>query len=234
MTSRLLCSTAAALVGVALLAGCGGGGDDDAGDAQIASLGTAATTVVPATASDGSSSPPSDITSSASAPPDGSEIETLSSDPDEAALDYVECMRDHGIDMPDPQPGGGILVQQSADDEGDDEVGAAPVFDDEGFAAADAECQKFMEAAFGAMEIDPEREAEMQENMLEYAQCMRDHGIDMPDPQFDGDGRVAIQIGDPDGGQRMDQEEFEAANEACGQEGGGIAIGAAPAPQDGE
>jgi hypothetical protein len=233
MTSRLLCSTAA-LIGVAVLAACGGGGDDDAGDAQIASLGTTTTTATtePPAATSAGSSPPPDATSSESAPPDGSEIETLSSDPEEAALDYVECMRDHGIDMPDPQPGGGILVQQGED--GDGEAAAAPVFDDEGFEAADTECQKYMEAAFGAMEIDPEQQAEMEENMLEYAQCMRDHGIDMPDPQFDGDGRVAIQIGDPDGEERMDQEEFEAANEACGQEGAGIAIGAAPAPQDGE
>ena len=32
--------------------------------------------------------------------------------------------------------------------------------------------------------------------MLDYAQCMRDHGIDMPDPQFSADGtggRLTIQ-----------------------------------------
>jgi hypothetical protein len=114
------------------------------------------------------------------------------------------------------------------------ETGAGPALDGEAFTAADEECQKYMEAAMGSMELDPEQQAEMQAEMLEYAQCMRDHGVDMPDPQFDADGRVAIQIGDPDGEPgAMDEEEFEAANEACGQEGSGIAIGIAPAP-DGE
>ncbi len=31
----------------------------------------------------------------------------------------------------------------------------------------------------------------MREQMLEFAECMRDHGIDMPDPVFADDGRVA-------------------------------------------
>ena len=37
----------------------------------------------------------------------------------------------------------------------------------------------------------------MQEQALAFAQCMREHGIDMPDPQFGNDGNGAtVGIGD--------------------------------------
>ena len=59
-----------------------------------------------------------------------------------------------------------------------------------------------MEDAVGEIEIDPEQQAEMQEEMLEFAECMREHGIDMPDPVFGDDGRVEVGIGGPDGEDR--------------------------------
>ena len=74
-----------------------------------------------------------------------------------------------------------------------------------------------MEEAVGEIERDPEREAEMREQMLEYAQCMRDHGIDMPDPTFSDDGRVQIGVGGD--GSEIDGDEIDAANEACAEDG---------------
>ena len=48
---------------------------------------------------------------------------------------------------------------------------------------------------------------------------MRDHGIDMPDPQI-SEGGAGVRIGGPDGGSgpRLDPEdpEFQAAEKACG------------------
>jgi hypothetical protein len=55
-----------------------------------------------------------------------------------------------------------------------------------------------------------EEQAELEDAFLEYAQCMRDHGIDFPDPEFNGDGAVAIR-----GGGDPDDPEFQAAEEAC-------------------
>ena len=67
--------------------------------------------------------------------------------------------------------------------------------DSENFEEAQEACEPLMEEAVGEIERDPEREAEMREQMLEYAQCMRDHGIDMPDPTFSDDGGVQIGVG---------------------------------------
>ena len=50
----------------------------------------------------------------------------------------------------------------------------------------------------GDIELDPEQQAEMREQLLEFAECMRDHGIDMADPVFGEDGRVEIRANGPD------------------------------------
>jgi hypothetical protein len=47
-----------------------------------------------------------------------------------------------------------------------------------------------------------------------FAQCMRDNGVDMPDPQVDGDGRV--RMGGPAAG-AADRDKAKAAHEKCKQ-----------------
>ena len=56
------------------------------------------------------------------------------------------------------------------------------------------------------------------EAMLAYAQCLRDNGIEVDDPQAGAGGMRAILGGGPGGGDNgIDRrsEEFQAANEAC-------------------
>jgi hypothetical protein len=78
----------------------------------------------------------------------------------------------------------------------------------------------------------------MQEQALAFAKCMREHGVDMPDPQFSGDGNfgIAISSGPDDssnsGGPPFDpnSQEFKDANEACGQNGGGFTLSSGTVP----
>ena len=67
----------------------------------------------------------------------------------------------------------------------------------------------------------PRNSQEFQDALLEYAECMRDHGIDMPDPEFSGDGGVSIgrRVG-PGGADPADDEQFQADMEACSEEAG--------------
>ncbi len=226
-TRRPICLLALPVVAVAALAACGGDGDPSAGGGVATLPPTTApaptTTLVPTTTStddDTGTVEPDAVTASgdgavASAPADTS---GPSSDPQEAMLDYAACMRDNGVDMPDPEftEDGGMMMSMGA------AAGEGP--DPEEYEAAHEACEHFMEAARSNIEVDPERQAEMQEQMLEFAQCMRDHGIDMPDPEFGEDGGVSIQVGGPndeEAGPRSD-EEFAEASEACGQEGGAL------------
>ena len=62
-------------------------------------------------------------------------------------------------------------------------------------------------------------DGDMAEKMRTFAACMRETGIDMPDPEVDSEGRVRMQIGEGpnEGGTPPDREKFEAAQQACKQ-----------------
>jgi hypothetical protein len=62
-------------------------------------------------------------------------------------------------------------------------------------------------------------DGDMAEKMRKFAACMREQGIDMPDPEVDSEGRVRMQVGEGsnEGGTPPDREKFEAAQKACKQ-----------------
>lgn len=134
-------------------------------------------------------------------------------DPEEAFQEYEACMRDHGIELPDMSDGGAVDIVEGGD------------LDFEAFEAAGAECDPILEAAFGEFELSPEQEAEMMDQQLAFAQCMRDSGIDWPDPS--SDGSMMIELGDD-----MDPETVNAAMEVCAPEmfdgSGGVIVGETP------
>jgi hypothetical protein len=140
----------------------------------------------------------------------------------DAMVEFAECMREHGIDMPDPQvgEGGGVVIAGPAGGQPGD--GSSSEADREELEAADEACQPILEEARASMpEPDPEQQAEMQEQALEFAECMREHGIDMPDPVFGEGGRVSVEIGGAEGpGFDPEDDDFQEASEACGGEGG--------------
>ncbi|MET0772900.1 MAG: hypothetical protein ABWZ82_07440 [Candidatus Limnocylindrales bacterium] len=138
---------------------------------------------------------------------------TPPSDPQEAMLAYVECMRDHGVDMPDPEftADGGMTMRVGG--EGRPDAGLTGGPGDPAFQEAQEACGSLMEGT--VRDLDPEQQAEMQAQALAFAECMREHGVDMPDPQFDENGGVGIMIGGPDA-PRIDPETMQAAQEACG------------------
>jgi len=112
-------------------------------------------------------------------------------------LKYAQCMRDKGIDMPDPQmDGGGISMSIP---QGTDKAKVD---------AANEQCKQFLPNGGEPMKADPE----MQEKMRKFAQCMRENGIaDFPDPGEDG----GIRIDGNQGGLDPQSEAFKKAEAAC-------------------
>jgi len=129
---------------------------------------------------------------------------------EEAAQAFAECMRENGIeDFPDPQvdeDGGGIVFEA-----GSAEGGPPQPEDRERLDAAMQACEDLLPEGSGPDSISSEEQAALQDAFLEYAQCMRDHGIDMPDPDF-SDGGVNIGGG---GDVDPNSEAFQEADEAC-------------------
>jgi len=130
-------------------------------------------------------------------------------DPEETALAWAECMREHGIDVPDPE----------IDEDGRLQVRiqgrrAAEGVRDDAFLKARDECGSPF-GAEGPPQLSDEEREQMQETMLEFAACMREHGVDMPDPDFSGGGgRMLFRAGGP-GGVDPESATFQKAQEAC-------------------
>jgi hypothetical protein len=114
-------------------------------------------------------------------------------------------MRDHGVDFPDPQRvgSGGIKITGRNINPNDPKT-----------KSAQSACQKYMQIG-GGESIDPARRAKLQESALKYARCMREHGVDMPDPQFENGG-ANVTIGGPDGPDiDPNSQAFKDAEKAC-------------------
>jgi hypothetical protein len=130
----------------------------------------------------------------------------------DAAVKFAQCMRENGVEnFPDPDANGGTRIQ----------VGPESGIEPEDMEAAQKECEHLQEDIRPQMsEAD---QTEFKEKALEHARCMREHGIDFPDPQFSGEGKVtmAFKKGEVD----PDDPDFKAAQEECGGAGGGIGIG---------
>jgi hypothetical protein len=123
-----------------------------------------------------------------------------------AMLDYARCMREHDVDMPDPQFNGGRTMMK-----GPRNVDPAKL------RAADTACQPILEKV-KPPEIPEAQKEEFKKAALAHARCMREHGIDkFPDPAFDENGGAQIRIGRGSG---LDPEspKFKAAQKACEKE----------------
>lgn len=111
-------------------------------------------------------------------------------------LAFYQCMRDNGVDMPDPKGDGMIRLD-----------GIDP--NDPAVAAALQTCQASLPGGGGPGGGQPPApDANALEGMRKFTQCMRDKGINMPDP--DPSGRMNI----PEGVDTNSQE-FQTANKAC-------------------
>jgi hypothetical protein len=120
------------------------------------------------------------------------------------ALVFTRCMRQHGYDMPDPQIEGNTVGVQLPNYQGQ----RAPKFQ-----AAWQACRRY--APNGGQPERPSAQARQQ--ALAFARCMRQHGINLPDPQITAEG-----IDQPPApGVHRDDPRQKAAEQACSQRGGG-------------
>jgi hypothetical protein len=100
-------------------------------------------------------------------------------DPQEAALDFAKCMREHGVDMPDPEVDSKGRIRVTIGNRGS--KGNPP--DPKKLEAAQQACGNLLGGGGeGPGKLDPKA----QDAMLAFARCMREHGIDMPDPTGNG------------------------------------------------
>jgi len=119
----------------------------------------------------------------------------------EAALRFARCMREQGIDMPNPSAGPGGLVRIEPS------VGTEP--DDPRAQRARRACARHL-PRLDPQGVPEEERREAQQAALRFARCMREQGVDMPDPGPQGQ----VLFG-PESGLDPTDPRFQRAERAC-------------------
>jgi hypothetical protein len=185
----------------------------------LAASAAAAALVVGLTAC-GSSSP---STTSATAASGGA---TSSSARYQARLNLAKCLRAHGVNVPDPSPGGG-----PAGGGGGDAFRAAR--SSPNFQSAMQACAQYRRQANPLANLSPAQRAQFQQALVKFAQCMRAHNINVPDPTTSAGGGFGIFRQIPSS--ERNSPAFRAAAQTCstnlpfrpgGGRGGGATSGA--------
>ncbi|MEW9528689.1 hypothetical protein [Microbispora sp. NPDC049125] len=119
---------------------------------------------------------------------------TAPMDPEEQGRKYAQCMRSNGVNMSDPEPNGkgGFRLSITG-------------------SKSEVDRAKVDKAANACRALDPGRgkggpvAPEDLERARAFAKCMRDHGVDMPDPDSSGrsEGLPPSKLKDPKVNQAM-------------------------------
>lgn len=118
----------------------------------------------------------------------------VSAEQEEARVQLQNCLREEGVELPEPGEG--------PPDEGE--------IDRDELEEAMEACDQYRDEAFG--EISEEDMAELRDQFVQFRDCMRDQGVDVPDFE-PGEGP-------PAGGSQIDPDdpEIQEAQEACQDE----------------
>jgi hypothetical protein len=132
-----------------------------------------------------------------------------------ARLNLAKCFRAHGINVPDPSTGGGAAA-------GGNLFRSLRGYSQAQVTAARQACQQYFAQAFPRLNVSPQQRAQLQQQLVKFAQCMRSHGVNVPDPTFNNNGTPGGAGGGGGfgfgGGFRSGQRNspaFQAAAKAC-------------------
>ena len=119
---------------------------------------------------------------------------------EEGLLDVAQCMREEGVNFPDP----------TFDIDGNPQFDNLEIENEEEFENAFENCEDILRNALPEQfDLDPEVEAALVDASLEFSQCMREQGIDFPDPKPGEFGFFAFRDADIDFTSEAVQNAFE-------------------------
>jgi hypothetical protein len=130
--------------------------------------------------------------------------------PDDAKqLAFARCMREAGIDFPDPTPGAGARP---------DAIRIPRSVPPKRFLQIEQACRR--SSGIRTKVPSAAEQARFRDDALKFARCMRAHGVDLPDPQMspDGGGIVIQKKNSASGGgsgPAVDSPAFRRAAAAC-------------------
>ena len=119
---------------------------------------------------------------------------------EEGVLEFAQCMREEGVNFPDP----------TFDIDGNPQFDNLEIENEEEFESAFENCEDILRNALPEQfDLDPDVEASLVDASLEFSQCMRDQGIDFPDPKPGEFGFFAFRDANIDFSSEAVQDAFE-------------------------
>jgi len=109
----------------------------------------------------------------------------------QARLNYAKCMRAHGVNVPDPSANGGPAGGAGGGGAGGG-GGFQTLRNNPNFQAANTACAKYRSKAFGFANITPAQRAQFAQEAVKFAECMRAHNVNIPDPSSSSGGGFGI------------------------------------------
>jgi hypothetical protein len=123
----------------------------------------------------------------------------------QARLSLAKCFRAHGLNVPDPTQGGG--------GGGGGTFRALQQYSQAQVNAAMQACKQYTAQAFPRLNQSPAQQAQFRQAFVKYAECMRSHGINIPDPTTTTGGGFGLRqaLGSVD----RNSPAFQTAQKAC-------------------
>lgn len=125
---------------------------------------------------------------------------------EDAMLKFAQCMRRQGVDVGDPGKNGLVRIAPGSG------AGAEPANPPK-FRRAEQTCGRYLREAGPPAQVSEEDLEEFERKALAFTRCMREQGIDLPDPQMSrNDGAGSQQLpehADPQ------SPRFREAEQAC-------------------
>jgi hypothetical protein len=171
---------------------------------RFATTSLAAVMVAAALAACGGSSSSNSSTSTSAFGPGGPT--QLSSAQIQARVTLAKCLRAHGIDVPDSVATGSVSARAEARK-------LLTEYSQSQFQSALTACHSALVAAFPVLALSPAQLAQRRQQALRFVQCLRAHGVNLPDPQTTGG--VGLGLARALSNIDTSSPAFQAANKAC-------------------
>lgn len=122
------------------------------------------------------------------------------------ALKFSRCMRQHGVkNFPDPELSGGHAKLTFKAGPGSTSPQTVE--------AAQAACRHFQAAS--EPKLTPQERVAREEDVLRFARCMREHGVNIHASTQGGGVQIRLQAHDTSGGPNPESPAFQSAQKAC-------------------
>ena len=108
---------------------------------------------------------------------------------EEITTNFAACLREHGFSVPDPELNRDGTVNLGAVKQG---ISQDSRYQTRTGKKALDDCLPLLQEATFVQERSSEDEIELQDNLLKFAQCLRDNGIKVGDPDFSNGVRASM------------------------------------------